>query len=186
MYSQHLPVSSIKKPSIPYKFTIEYWVLQLALTTGTYFIFTLFFILSSYVILLFNTFLIEKSSSGSLDYSYILTIITAYLFLWFSSVSPYAIYFNATSTGNFVAGPLMLIAFSIIYSTQNYSFGAGTIATIFISILILLSWAVLLRMQYTQKTHKKNSAYNSSMLASIVIISSFLLIILGVIIFNER
>lgn len=149
-------------------------------------IYTLFFILSSYVIMIFNTFLFAKPSDGALDYSFILTIITAYLFLWFSSVSPYAIYFNATSTGNFVAGPLMLIVFSIFYSIKNYGFGIGTIATIFISLLILLTWTVLLHRQYTQKTYKKNNAYNSSMLASIAMISSFLMIITGIIVFNIK
>lgn len=149
-------------------------------------IYTLFFILSSYVIMIFNIFLFAKPSDGALDYSFILTIITAYLFLWFSSVSPYAIYFNATSTGNFVAGPLMLIVFSIFYSIKNYGFGTGTIATIFISLLILLTWAVLLHRQYIQKTYKKNSAYNSSMQASIVMISSFLMVILGIIVFNMK
>ena len=149
-----------------------------------YLIYTLFFVLFSYVIMIFNTFLFAKPSDGALDYSFILIIITAYLFLWFSSVSPYAIYFNATSTGNFVAGPLMLIVLSIFYSIKNYGFGTGTIATIFISLLILLTWGVLLHRQYTQKTHKTNSAYNSSMLASIVMISSFLTVILGIIVFN--
>lgn len=142
-------------------------------------IFNLFFCISAYVILLFDMFFFSTYKVDNLDFSFILVVISAYMFLWFSSVSPYAIYFGATSIGNFVAGPPMLVIFSIVYNLINSDPGHSTIVLFIVSLLILISWGIILHKHHSKEIYKKNKTYNYSMLASTVIIAGILIIIIS-------
>lgn len=143
-----------------------------------YLIFVLFFCFSAYVILVYYSLFSGSSKTDSLDFSFILVLISAYLFLWFSSVSPYAVYFGATSAGNFAIIPPMLVVFSLIYAFFNFSYNHNMIVLIVLSIMILLSWGIILYRQNSRKAHGHNKAYKSSMLASLIIIVTVLVIII--------
>ncbi|MCR5420400.1 MAG: hypothetical protein K6E98_05305 [Lachnospiraceae bacterium] len=148
-------------------------------------IINLFFCISAYIILLFEILFFRAYKVDNLDFSFILVVISAYMFLWFSSVSPYAIYFDATSIGNFVICPPILVIFSIIYNLNASDFGHNTILLFIVSILILISWGIILYKHHSKEIYKNSKTYNYSMLASAAIIIGIFIIIISYILFRN-
>ncbi len=142
-----------------------------------YLIFNLFFCFSSLIYLAY-CFTINSADKIDIRPSYIMIIITSYLFFWFASVSPFAIDYNSTCAGAFIVAPLTIISLSIAGLIFCFKSSSMMIVYIIVVLFVLSSWIFTLLLQKKHDTHKLNIAYKKSIFLAltIMIVIVFLII----------
>ncbi|MBQ9199835.1 MAG: hypothetical protein IJ141_06605 [Lachnospiraceae bacterium] len=109
-----------------------FWLsFSLTISCGLLFGFLLFKINSSY------------ATPAVLDSSYLIMILAAYSFLWFSADSPMADDIDSISKDNFISGAPVLAFFAILYTTLCFDVSFTCIMSLIINALVLAIWYIV-------------------------------------------
>ena len=111
-----------------------FWLtFSISVSCGLLFAFLLFRISSSY------------ATPDSLDSSFLIMILAAYSYLWFSADSPLAKDIDSISKDNFVSGAPVLAFFSILYTILCFDMSMTCILSFVVNILVLAVWYIVVK-----------------------------------------
>ncbi|MBQ8912503.1 MAG: hypothetical protein IJ054_00465, partial [Lachnospiraceae bacterium] len=111
-----------------------FWLtFSISVSCGLLFAFLLFRISSSY------------ATPDSLDSSFLIMILAAYSYLWFSADSPLAGDIDSISKDNFISGTPVLAFFSILYTILCFDMSMTCILSFIINVLVLIVWYIVMK-----------------------------------------
>ncbi len=111
-----------------------FWLtFSISVSCGLLFAFLLFRISSSY------------ATPDSLDSSFLIMILAAYSYLWFSADSPLAGDIDSISKDNFISGAPVLAFFSILYTILCFDMSMTCILSFIINVLVLIVWYIVMK-----------------------------------------
>lgn len=111
-----------------------FWLtFSISVSCGLLFAFLLFRISSSY------------ATPDSLDSSFLIMILAAYSYLWFSADSPLAGDIGSISKDNFISGAPVLAFFSILYTILCFDMSMTCILSFIINVLVLIVWYIVMK-----------------------------------------
>ncbi|MBO6114345.1 MAG: hypothetical protein J6P57_04740, partial [Lachnospiraceae bacterium] len=111
-----------------------FWLtFSISVSCGLLFAFLLFRISSSY------------ATPDSLDSSFLIMILAAYSYLWFSADSPLAVDIESISKDNFISGAPVLAFFSLLYTILCFDISMTCILSVIINILVLSVWYIVMK-----------------------------------------